>query len=79
MTGDIFKPHRICRRRDVQKIWTQIYYRMRNSGRTFRQGEALFAYENYGTRPPHDLKMMPLEENDWFNPVHLVPKERLRT
>ena len=81
LEGDIYKPRRICQRRDVQRMWQKMYHRaFRSRNRmTFRQAEALFAYENHWQWPPRSLKLMPLQEGpDWFRPVRDVPKERLR-
>lgn len=75
--GDIFTPRRITKKPDAEQIWQRIYYRAKNADMTFRQAEALFAYENQWGYPPRDLPLMPRSELDWFRKVSEVPRERL--
>ena len=77
MDGDIFKPRRVDMRSDTEKIWTQCYYRCKNSGKTFSQAEGLFFYENHYW-PKRELAFMPKGELDWFQKIKDVPKEKLR-
>lgn len=76
MTGDIFRERKRTLKPDTEKAWERIYYRMFNSGRTFRQAEGLFAKEN-GYFPPHTLPLMPSSPLDWERKVREVPKDRL--
>ena len=77
-TGDIYKPRHVAMKPNTVQLWTQAYYRAKNSKNhmTFRQAQGLFFYENHYW-PPRDLPLMPLHELDWFLPVREVPKERL--
>lgn len=78
MEGDVFPARRVRQYPNTQQLWTQCYYRSKNSknGMTFRQAEGLFFYENHYW-PPRTLKMMPANKLDWFLPVAKVPLERL--
>jgi superfamily II DNA or RNA helicase len=78
--GDIYCPRRIYQHLNAQQLWAQMYWRARSKkwDATFRQAEAMFAYENDWYWPPRTLPLMPLEERDWFLKVADVPKERLR-
>jgi superfamily II DNA or RNA helicase len=78
-TGDIFKPRRIKELPNTSKIWTQCYYRAKNSRNrmTFNQAEALFFLENY-YYPPRSMPLMPVNPMDWYASVVDVPRERLR-
>jgi superfamily II DNA or RNA helicase len=78
MVGDIFQPRRISKKLDAATIWEKCYYRCRNSGKTFKQAEALYAKENNWDWPSHDLPLMPMHEDDWYRRVVDVPKERLK-
>jgi DNA repair protein RadD len=76
--GDIFKPRVVRQKKDTAQLWTQYYYRARNSRNhmTFRQAEGLFFLEQ-DYYPPRTLPLMPTDPADWFLPVRDVPKERL--
>lgn len=88
MTGDIFRPRRVCDRNDAQHIWERIYFGSfppknpeklkRWKPRTFKQAEAVFAYKNNWTWPSHDLPFMPIDPADWYRHVHEVPRSRLK-
>ena len=77
MHGDIFKARPVSKRDDTERLWQRMYYRMKSSGHTFTQAEALFFVENR-YYPPRDLPLMPLSDVDWFKKVEDVPRERLR-
>lgn len=79
MKGDIYQPRVTQLRSDTAKLWTQMYYRAKNSKTkmTFRQAEALFLHENKYW-PPRDLKLMPISQTDWFLPVAVVSPEKLK-
>jgi superfamily II DNA or RNA helicase len=77
LTGDIYKPRRLTKRPDAAKVWERMYYRARNANMTFRQAEALFAYENHWGWPPRTLPLMPRDERDFYRKVGDVPAERL--
>jgi DNA repair protein RadD len=79
MTGDIFRPRRICQKPNAEQIWERMYWRARNSGMTFRQAIALFAQENNWGWPSRSWRLMPVEEIDFFRCVADVPVERLRS
>jgi superfamily II DNA or RNA helicase len=76
--GDIFKPRKVRALPDTARLWTNCYYRAKNSRNrmTFRQAEGLFFCEN-GYYPPRNLPLMPTEKIDRFLPVADVPPERL--
>lgn len=57
-------------------LWRQMYYRSKNSDRTFMQAYGLFCHEN-GYWPPKDLPLMPASERDWMRRVKDVPREKL--
>lgn len=74
--GDIFKPRRVQKRSDTEVKWEKIYYRMKRSGKTFKQAEGLFFRENRYW-PPRDLPLMPLDEFDFGRKVADVPRDQL--
>ena len=74
--GAIMPPRRVKMKPDTQKLWESMYYRMKRCGRTFRQAEALFNYENRYW-PPRDLPLMPRDSSDFWRKVEAVPKESL--
>jgi hypothetical protein len=76
MTGDIFKERVRKMKPDTERIWEQCYYRMKHCGRTFRQAEGLFFYEQFYW-PPHNLPFMPKDPLDWERRVRDVPREKL--
>lgn len=76
MTGDIFQERVRKMKPDTERIWEQCYYRMKHCGRTFRQAEGLFFYENHYW-PPHNLPYMPQDPLDWERRVRDVPREKL--
>lgn len=79
MWGDIF-PERVTkdRRPDAMKLWEKMYFRCLNRDATFRQGMALYAYENDWNWPARDWPLMPFADRDLFRKVSEVPRERLR-
>ncbi len=76
--GDILKPRRVSMQTDTEKLWTAVYFRMKKTGKTFRQAEALFYREN-GYYPPKTLSRMPRDEGDWYRKVEDVSFDRLIT
>lgn len=74
--GDIYPTRRRMERPDTQKLWTQMYCRAYQGGRTFRQAEALFCHEQF-YYPPRTLSLMPKNEGDWYRLVKSVPTEEL--
>src|SRR5262249_15627376 len=66
--GDIYRPRVARMKPDTAELWTRMYYRSRQCGRTFRAAEALFFQENRYW-PPHDLHLMPRRDIDWFAKV----------
>jgi superfamily II DNA or RNA helicase len=79
MTGDIFRPRRLCKRSDGPAIWERMYWRSRTARgrRTFRAAAAFFAQENQGSWPDPHWPLMPVEDRDWFLLVEDVPVQRL--
>lgn len=78
MTGDVYKPRRISKRRDAAKVWTTCYYRAKNAGLTFTQAEWLFAKDSYWNWPARGtLPLMPLNPKDWHRKVSDVAEDRL--
>lgn len=79
LTGDVFKPHSICKRPDGPKLWERMYHRSltEKGRRTFRSAFTLFAQENYWQWPSLDWPLMPLELFDQFRLIEDVPYERL--
>ncbi len=77
-TGDIYRPRKVQLWNNTEKMWTNAYYRAKNSknGMTFRQAEGLFFYENHHW-PPRNLPLMPADPMDWFARVRDVPYDRL--
>lgn len=77
--GDVFKPRRVLVKKNTIQLWTQCYFRAKNSKSrmTFRSAMGLFFKENWYWPPP-TLPYMPLIEIDWFAPVADIPTERLR-
>lgn len=75
--GDVFKTRRVSTKPNAAKIWERVYYRAKASNMTFRQAEALFAYENNWGYPPRDLPLMPLKDADWVRKVGDVKREEL--
>lgn len=80
MTGDCFRPRRICTRPDGPRLWEKMVYRSRTvkGTKTFRQAMALFAQENNFQWPDENWPLMPVHELDKFRLVSEVPMERLR-
>jgi superfamily II DNA or RNA helicase len=80
MTGDIFKPRRVKREPNTQKIWEQCYYRTLHAkdrdNKTFREAVGLFVHEQHYW-PPKDLDLMPTNEADWFRAIRDVPRSKL--
>jgi len=76
-TGRITKKKHRQERSDTEKQWTSMYYRFKNSGKTFSQAEAFF-FREHGYRPPRDLPFMPKDDFDWKRKVKDVPRELLR-
>lgn len=79
MTGDIYRPHRVCRDPSMEQVWEKMYHRSRTGKgeRTFRAAMALFAYENNWVYPDPAWRFMPTTELDHFRMVGEVPRERL--
>lgn len=80
MTGDVWKPRRICQRPDGAKKWKAMYFRSlteKAKGRTFRAAAALFAYENDWAWPDEKWPYMPTNFIDWYRPVRDVPQDTL--
>lgn len=75
MTGDIFRPRRLCRKDNVAKLWEKVYWRAKSKkwDATFAQAEAVFARENNWTWPPRWLPFMPRNEGDFYQRVAKVP------
>ncbi len=76
MVGDIFKPRKTSNMPDSHKKWEQMFWRMRKSGRTFKQAEGFF-YHEHGYWPEHNLPLMPTDQLDWNRRVEDVPFDRL--
>jgi superfamily II DNA or RNA helicase len=76
---DFYPPRRVREFPNTQQIWTQNYYRAKNSKNkmTFNQAVGLMFYENH-YYPPKTLPLMPIDPMDWYLPVASVPRERLR-
>lgn len=70
MEGDIYKPRHRKMKPDTQDLWTQYYWRAKNSSNkmTFRQAEALFFLEQF-YYPPRTLANMPVGDARWFSKV----------
>ena len=79
MTGDIYKPRVLCRRPDGPSLWKRMYHRGRSKkwDATFRQCEAMYAYENGWRWPDRSWPLMPLDPDDFARKVRDVPVERL--
>ncbi len=80
MSGDIFRPHAVCRHPDGPARWKQMYFRSlqpKANGRSFRAAMALFAYENNWQWPARDWPYMPIDPIDFFKPVRDVPQDTL--
>ena len=67
-----------AKKMNAEKLWRSMYYRMLRSGRTFKQGEALFFLENHYW-PPRNLPFMPKSTIDWALKVKDVPLEGLHS
>lgn len=78
MVGDIFRPRKVCQDQSKAKVWERMYYRSKNSDRTFRAAEALFAQENNWEWPSRAWPLMPKFTNDFYRKVSDVPRENLR-
>ncbi len=78
MTGDIYKPRRVARYENTEKLWEQMYHRSRTEkgDRSFVAAEALFFHENKYW-PPRTLAFMPTNDLDWFRKVRDVPRDSL--
>lgn len=79
-TGDVYKPRRVSQDPSMIKVWEKMYFRSRSAKgrRTFRQAEALFAYENNNVWPDRNWPFMPIDPADMFKYCDDVPRERLR-
>jgi len=80
MTGDCFRPRRICTKPDGERLWEKMYFRSRTAKgtRTFRAAMALFSHENNYAWPDPNWKYMPVHELDFYRLCSEVPRERLR-
>lgn len=76
--GDIFPQRKIKEPPGIVEIWTNYYYRAKNSrnGMTFNQADGLF-YQELFYYPPRNLPLMPISPLDWSRRVKDVPRERL--
>ncbi len=79
MTGDIYKPHGICKRSDGAARWARYFWASwkHKKERTFRNTAIAFASEHNWQWPDPAWPFMPLEEEDWYRPCSEVPFERL--
>lgn len=91
LSGDVFRPHPVCKRRDGPARWERMYWRSNHRlitkkdgteawvghTRTFNAAMALFAEENYWQYPDPSWPFMPLSEYDYFELVEDVPREKL--
>jgi superfamily II DNA or RNA helicase len=80
MTGDVWRPRRVCTRHDGPAIWKRMYFRSlqpKANGRTFRAAMALYAQENDWGWPARDWPFMPVSDYDLFLSVRDVPREML--
>lgn len=83
LVGDVYRPRRISKRPDADKLWERMYHRARSErwDATFLQAEAMFAQENNWTYPPRDLPFMPVDEAHMvrkvrdLRPEQLIPKQ----
>lgn len=74
--GRIAPPKRRLMRKNTERLWTECYYRCKRSGRTFKQAEGLFVYENH-YYPEKGLRFMPKQPEDWYRKAKDVPTELL--
>jgi hypothetical protein len=79
MTGDIYKARRVSQRHSDAADWDRMLWRAKSKkwNATFKQAEAMFAYEHDGFWPSHDLPGMPTDPLDFFRRVNDVPMSRL--
>lgn len=75
--GDCYKPQPVKQKPNTQALWDRMFYRARNAGMTFRQARGLF-YREHGYYPPKQLKLMPKNEFDWYQPVKAVAVGQLQ-
>lgn len=78
MKGTIYPPRRVASGPSAESIWEKMFYRAKSRGATFRQAEALYAYENNWAWPNREWRLMPKHDLDFYLPVNAVPAERLR-
>lgn len=79
MTGDIFKPHSVCKRADGPKMWERLFwasYKFKKD-RTFRNTAIVYASLMNWCWPNPEWPLMPLDEETWYRPVSLVSFDRL--
>ncbi len=77
-TGDFYKKRAISRDPSAPARWERMYWRsVKGKAKTFKQAEALFAYENGWYWPSRDWPFMPLDEADFYRKVPDVPMHRL--
>lgn len=81
-TGSFFRPRQMNRSKDAVKDWCDlILFRCREGTkgeRTFRQATAAYAMDHGWQWPDPAWPLTPIDERDWWLPVHLVPPEGLR-
>ena len=77
--GDIYRPRVTVKKADTEQLWERMYYRAKNSRNemTFKQARGHFFKEQH-YYPPETLRLMPLDELDWYRTVKDVPVARLR-
>lgn len=75
--GDVYVPKRIAQKPSMIQAWEKIFYRCRNSGRTFAQAIGLFAYEQNGWHPNPEWPLMPTIARDKYRRISDVDKNRL--
>lgn len=75
-TGEIFPPRKRREYDNTQKLWTQMYCRAYQSGKSFRAAEGLFCHENFYW-PPRTLALMPRALVGWGERVKDVPTAEL--
>ena len=77
--GDSYRPRVTVKKDDTERLWERMYYRAKNSRNemTFKQARGHFFKEQH-YYPPETLRLMPLDELDWYRTVKDVPVARLR-
>jgi superfamily II DNA or RNA helicase len=79
--GNLIARKRIRREDDTQKLWDNMYWSWKQSGKcrdkTFAQLEGFFAHVNH-YHPPRDLQNMPKNSLDWWRSISDVTPQELR-